>query len=338
MWGAPAHIFSGWQWHPRAQMLTANELAPKGTGIGLFWNHPFGDARTQSLDKTPGRPLHAFVVSPDGQSLVYLEQDEWNPPRSFTADWQVARVELATNRRKVLLQGQINIATPEPPRSFSGDASKAPFGWSAATGLIYLTESDVSVNGPLLGLWSMQSDGSVLKQIVSAEEKIVGPVSLAPDGRRIMYAVYNAALKTPNIDATFGLPANELRVLDVTDGQKHTIMSEPKGLAISGLRWAPDSRQVLFSRRLENFGGQVDPVDLLIMRADGTDMRPLVQLDPKHNERITEMIECTSHDLLYVVNHDGKTADYVLTNLQDPPRKLMTLPGNWSLKLIACLK
>ena len=74
------------------------------------------------------------------------------------------------------------------------------------------------------------------------------------------------------------------------------------------------------------------------MRADRTEMRPLVPLDPKRNERIMEMIECTSHDLLYVINRDGKTADYVLTNLQDPPHKLMTLPGNWSLNLVACLQ
>jgi hypothetical protein len=318
-------------------MLTAIERAPKGTGIGLFWNHPFGDARTQSLDKTPGKPLQGFVVSPDGQSLVYLEQDEWDPPRTFTADWQVARVELATNRRQVLLHGQMNIATAEPPRSFSGEASKAPFGWSPATGLIYLVERDIAGNAPLLGLWSMRPDGSALTPIAFADEKIVGPVQLSPDGKHILYEVHNSALKTPIIDAMFGLPANELRVLDVSNGHKETLLADPKGLEISGLRWAPDSQQVLFSRRFED-SGLPTLASPLIMRADGTDMRPLAQLDPKRNERITEMIECTSNDLLYVVNRDSKTADYVLTNLRDPPRKLMTLPGNWSLNLIACLK
>jgi hypothetical protein len=330
-----------WRFDARARVLWVLARGLDGRSQSLYWNHPLADGASERLEIAPERELTGFVFSPDGRDLWYVEQDRLDVPRSFVVTWQLIRLDIAAKQKRVVLSGQYNVATPQASRPFSGDMTKVPFGWSEATGLLYLVEPGLGGNTYGRALWNIKPDGSELRQF-STDTRIVRPV-LSPDGMHVAYLTIDPAAPTHTIDATFPSPPNQLKIRDAATGTTIVDLSE-RGDGIFGDRqivWTSDSRSLLLgrSRALEGAPISSIPSEWLIVNAQDASAKTWLKLDGARDEFVDDLAVCASGEVLYAVNHERRTTDLVLDDLHGRARALATVPGSWgTTRLVGCFK
>jgi WD40 repeat protein len=329
-----------WHFDSRARMLWVLARGGDGRSTYLYWNRVGADGAGQQLQKAPERDVSGFVFSPDGNELLYAEQDRFDPPRSFAVSWQLVRLELATNQKRILLTGQYDFATPQPSRPFSRDMTKAPFGWSAPTGRIYLYEPSAAGNAHMVALWSVKSDGTDLQRL-RADTNIEQP-TLSPDGQRVAYLTMDPESPTKSIDVTFPSELNQLKVLDAASGATVVSLSE-HGDGIFGRRllWTGDSRALLVGRSRDRQGDYINPTlqAWLVVTPEDAGVKAWLNLDRAHEEFVDDLAACASGEIAYALNRDRQTTGIVLDDLKGHARTVAVVPGGWgSTRLVGCFK
>jgi Tol biopolymer transport system component len=157
-------------------------------------------------------------------------------------------------------------------------------------------------------LWSVQPDGTDLRRITSTPDVEEAQASWSPDGR------YVAFRKRPAAGAPF-----QVYVADVGTGAVRRVSSSTVNESQPG--WSPDGTRIVFRR-----GERGAPnADVWVMRADGTDARPLV-VTPGADERYPGFSP-DGKRLAFSSNRDGQYEVYVSRADGSAPVRLTDDPG-----------
>ena len=206
-------------------------------------------------------PMAAFSVSPDGRQLVYStcafpQQPAVKAGRpldvgDFQYDLAVVDVADGTSRRLTTRDTFDNFA------AWSPDGSRIAF----LTGHSPLWSALRGAGLHHVRLFTMAFDGSDVRGLSSGtliSERLLHQPQWSPDGQRVAFVEKESAASRPML-VTVRADGTELRRLAV---------------AVSPPSWSPDGRRLAVARPVGT-----EAVELITMRADGTDARAVTAID-----------------------------------------------------------
>lgn len=303
--------------------------------------------RGQSWQVTPapGYAIFGFALAPDGARLAYLEVDLRGTRRPVP--WQVVLVDLSLRSGQAprdeapqamavsAVQGQALVADRRQVVLHSDVASpvaQMPFAWSAATGELILKGIIPYQAGGGRGVWTVQPDGSHLRQVL-LEAEYVGQPRLSYDGTRLAFLAGNPVSSPRNQPFHAGAPAaNALYVLNLLTDQAQLVARSENG-TFGDLAWSQDDTTVLVSHG-EWAAGPMQFREIIAFAEDGG-QREVIRLETEQPGSITALRACGSGVLFAVRSANG--AVLWRTQGEGETARLLELPEG-ELGIVDCLR
>ena len=262
----------------RVRQVADAQVTAAHDAIGVEVYHPDPDADLRAVE-AEARAFHRFIeeyrlgpmsaisMSPDGTQLLH-STCAYPRPRPIAVGrllhvsayrFNIAVLDLARGTSRRLTTGDTTANFP----AWSPDGSRIAY---------------------LFGTWrlhSMRPDGSDVRDLTDGtevRELLLHPPQWSPDGQRLAFiAVTRAGVGREAEPSLYTVRA------DGTEFQRLTA-------AVSPPSWSPDGRRLAVARPVG-----ANAVELITMRADGTDVRPVIAIDgwewttgrqrPRYDER-----------------------------------------------------
>ena len=246
----------------RVRQVADAQVTAAHDAIGVEVYHPDPDADLRAVE-AEARAFHRFIVeyrlgpmsaismSPDGTQLLH-STCAYPRPRPIAVGrllhvsayrFNIAVLDLARGTSRRLTTGDTTANFP----AWSPDGSRIAY---------------------LFGTWrlhSMRPDGSDVRDLTDGtevRELLMHPPQWSPDGQRLAFiAVTRAGVGREAEPSLYTVRA------DGTEFQRLTA-------AVSPPSWSPDGRRLAVARPVG-----ANAVELITMRADGTDVRPVIAID-----------------------------------------------------------
>jgi dipeptidyl aminopeptidase/acylaminoacyl peptidase len=168
-------------------------------------------------------------------------------------------------------------------------------------------------------IWVVRPDGRGARRVIAKSGVYEQKPAWSPDGRRILFVSMNGWELDVGATSLSVVNADGSGLRDLVDGSTERFLHGPGA-------WSPDGETIVFSREpADSYGNDLRPPKLVLMNADGTDVRPLgspqiVGSHPRwspdgkriafvserdHNGRTQLRDSRLWHNEVYVVNADG---------------------------------
>ncbi len=164
--------------------------------------------------------------------------------------------------------------------------------------------SDRDSSPPEGSIYVAAADGSTLLPITEGDgrQPIAHSPNISPDGSRIAYSTYEYRKERPSY---FEIWTSAL------DGSDKRRLTKEKGLDFSPV-WSPDGTNIAFLRHDEFFCSSFKRRGIYTMKADGSDVRRIAQVeDPQHKRKLVESLAWTpdGEALAFFVEEDVPVSD-----------------------------
>ncbi|MDQ1727678.1 MAG: TolB protein [Frankiaceae bacterium] len=155
-----------------------------------------------------------------------------------------------------------------------------PVRWSPDGKRVLFTRVTQSSDGnDVRRLWTVAADGSDLRPLTAATPEkngtpapYEGDGSYSPDSTRIAY------MHATRLYGSYALPHSDVYVMDASGRNRHPVTHLPTGIGeVSGVRWSPDGKRLLFSYATNETGTPPNGHALFTVGVDGSG---LAQLTP----------------------------------------------------------
>jgi Tol biopolymer transport system component len=252
-------------------------LSPDGTTVAFDsgailgspdWSKGRGHVYTVGIDDGGVRQIttgkgseFAPSWSPDGTHLAVAASEPGAPPG-------IAVVDVAT--------GAVDLVTKNP---YAGYFDKEPDYAPDGTRIVFVRQRALVERGAarnLAALFVVNVDGSDLRQLTPWVDS-VGTPKWSPDGRRIVFRG-GCCVASPDQ----GGALMQLFIISASGGQPRQLTTDPFSSSYWP-SWSPDGTRIVFTRYTLT-QGEPPPQRLFTMRADGTDVSPLMSRVIEQNE------------------------------------------------------
>ncbi len=263
----------------RVRQVADAQVTAAHDAIGVEVYHPDPDADLRAVE-AEARAFHRFIeeyrlgpmsaisVSPDGMQLLYstcefprlAAVEAGRPPDVYDYEYGLAIQDVAGGAARRLTTGDRFENFP----AWSPDGTRIAF-LSGRSG--YVQTATRGTRGPLrhVRLNTMAADGSDRRDLTDGtevRELLLHPPQWSPDGQRLAFIAV-----TREGEGREAEPSLYTVRADGTEFQRLTA-------AVSPPSWSPDGRRLAVARPVG-----ANAVELITMRADGTDVRPVIAID-----------------------------------------------------------
>lgn len=279
---------------------------------------------TQKVKARDGFAIAGYFLETEGKRIVFTEVG-LQGTSSRQASWHLSTANLETGMVKEILGSQ----TPQAPE----ETLFIPFAWSDQTPEIFLYGTRPFSGGWGKGIWTIQLDGSGLRQLLPESRYTVLPL-LSPDGLQLAYLASDMeSLPTKYIAGSGAPPGNVLMIRDLRTGAERAIIRIAEQ-TFNAMAWSLDNEKLILSRQ-EWYGNHLQDTGVISISVKTHLTEELTALPPLAS--INSIMDYGQDGAIIWVNKHQKGSDLVFIKKSSTPAIILSVPDG-QINMVGYLK
>ena len=283
-----------------------------------------GARQTWQIKASDGFAILGYTLEPGGKRLAFTEVG-LRGSSSRQASWHLLIADLEKGWAREVIKSETH---PVPEETVF-----IPFAWSTQIGEVYLYGMHPFGGGWGHGIWSVQPDGTGLRQLIT-ESKFVRLPLLSPDGLQFVYLSSDIeSLPRKYIPGIGAPPGNTLITMNLKTGQEQVI-AQIKERTFGAMAWTRNSDELILTRQEWQDNNLYD-TGLVAIPVKGTEEREIIALSQPSS--ITNIFDYGNDNAVLWVNKGQKGSDLLLQKRDTATTSILSVPDG-RIKIIGYLE